>query len=69
MGRLRVFHEIFDRDPAHALDLYIRLVRQNDGKLSRTKRASHFDWMTDEEVERFEAIVAEAFAPGLAAGR
>lgn len=55
--------------PAHALDLFIRLVRQNDGRLSQTKRASHFAWMSDDEVARFEAIVAEAFASGAVAGR
>jgi len=54
--------------PAHSLDLFIRLVRQNDGRLSRTRRTSHFAWMSDDEVERFEAIVAEAFASGPAVG-
>jgi hypothetical protein len=44
-------------------------VRQNDGRLSQTKRASHFAWMSDDEVARFEAIVAEAFASGAVAGR
>ena len=48
--------------PDHSLDLFIRLVHQNEGKLSRTKRQSHFDWMTDDEVKRFEGIVADAFA-------
>jgi hypothetical protein len=50
--------------PGHSLDLFIRLVHQNKGTLSRTKRESHFDWMADEEVRRFEAIVADAFASG-----
>ncbi len=48
--------------PAHSLDLFIRVVHQNAGALSKTKRQSHFPWMTDEEVARGEAIVAEAFA-------
>jgi len=47
--------------PAHSLDLFIRLVNQNGGLLSRTKRESFFSWMTDDEVRRCEAIVVEAF--------
>lgn len=47
--------------PAHALDLFIRLVHQNKGSLSKTKRQSHFSWMTDDEVKRSEAAVVEAF--------
>ncbi|MBI3044899.1 MAG: Fic family protein [Betaproteobacteria bacterium] len=47
--------------PAHSLDLFIRLVHQNRGALSRTKRDSHFAWMTDDEVKRCEAVVADAF--------
>ena len=47
--------------PAHSLDLFIRLVQENKGTLSRTKRQSSFSWMTDEEVRRCEALVVEAF--------
>ena len=47
--------------PAHALDLFIRLVHQNKGSLSRTKRQSHFEWMTDAEVKRSEDVVRKAF--------
>lgn len=47
--------------PAHSLDLFIRLVHQNQGILSKTKRQSHFTWMTDDEVKRSEAAVTEAF--------
>ena len=47
--------------PAHSLDLFIRLVHQNKGGLSKTKRQSHFSWMTDEEVKRSETAVIEAF--------
>lgn len=47
--------------PAHSLDLFIQLVHQNGGSLSKTKRQSHFTWMTDEEVKRSEAVVTEAF--------
>lgn len=47
--------------PAHSLDLFIRLVHQNDGQLSKTKRESHFEWMTDDEVRQAEAQVAQSF--------
>lgn len=47
--------------PAHSLDLFIRLVHQNGGTLSKTKRESFFSWMTDDEVRRCAAVVVEAF--------
>ncbi len=47
--------------PAHSLDLFIRLVHQNQGTLSKTKRQSHFAWMTDDEVKRSEVAVTEVF--------
>ena len=47
--------------PAHSLDLFIRLVHQNGGHLSKTKRQSNFAWMTDDEVKHSEAAVVEAF--------
>ena len=53
--------------PAHSLDLFIRVVRQNGGRLSATKRASHFTWLTDEEVSRFQLIVQRAFTPEIEA--
>jgi hypothetical protein len=53
--------------PAHSLDLFIRVVRQNGNKLSATKRASHFTWMTDDELNQFQDIVARAFTPEIEA--
>ena len=47
--------------PAQSLDLFINIVRQGGGSLSRAKRSSQFDWMTDEEVARFVPMVNEAF--------
>jgi hypothetical protein len=47
--------------PAHSLDLFIRLVHQDKGTLSKTKRQSHFEWMTDAEVKQSEAAVNKAF--------
>ena len=43
------------------LGLFIRLVQQNEGRLSATKRRSHFDWMTNEELEESEKLVRQAF--------
>jgi hypothetical protein len=47
--------------PAQSLDLFINIVRQGGGTLSQTKRRSQFDWMKDEEIERFVPMVNEAF--------
>jgi len=47
--------------PGHSLDLFIRLVHQNAGHLSKVKRQSHFAWMTEDELKHSEALVREAF--------
>jgi hypothetical protein len=47
--------------PSHSLENFILVVHQNGGRLSRTKRHSHFAWMQDEEVARFERMVADSF--------
>jgi len=47
--------------PNQSLDRFINLVRQNGGSLSRNKRRSQFEWMKDEEIERFTPMVNEAF--------
>ena len=49
--------------PAHSADLFIRVVRQNNGRLSAAKRDSHFSWMTAAEIAAAEAAVVESFAP------
>jgi hypothetical protein len=54
--------------PAQSLDLFINIVRQGGGTLSQTKRRSQFDWMKDEEIEKFVPIVNEAFKAESAAG-
>jgi Fic/DOC family len=51
--------------PPHTLETFIRVVHQNSDKLSLNKRKAHFQWMTDEEVTRFEIIVARAFDPNV----
>jgi hypothetical protein len=47
--------------PAHGLELFIRIVHQNNGRLSKSKRDSHFDWMREEEIETAEQLVSNAF--------
>jgi hypothetical protein len=47
--------------PAQSLDLFINMVHQNNGTLSKTKRDRHFTWLTDEECVRFANEVNEAF--------
>ena len=48
--------------PDHSLALFVRVVHQNGGTLSKAKRQSHFSWMTGSEVSEAEAIVANAFS-------
>ena len=47
--------------PDRRLDLLIRLVAQNGGRLSARKRQSQFAELADAEVAAAEAAVAEAF--------
>ena len=47
--------------PGHSLDLFIRVVHQNDGTLSKSKKNSHFGWMKDAEISDAEAIVNQTF--------
>lgn len=58
-ARLRLNH-LLDW-PGHSLDLFIRVVHQNDGTLSKSKKNSHFSWMKDAEISDAEAIVNQAF--------
>ena len=43
--------------PDQALDLFIKCVRQNNGKLSARKRDQHFSMLTDDEIRLLEQIV------------
>jgi hypothetical protein len=47
--------------PNHSLELFIQVVHQNQGKLSKTKRSSHFDWMNESEISQAEQEVRQAF--------
>ena len=47
--------------PDHSLELFVRVVHQNGDTLSKTKKQSHFSWMTDSEIREAEVIVASSF--------
>lgn len=48
--------------PNHSLELFVRVVHQNEGKLSNSKKQSHFSWMTEAEIHEAEAVVRQAFS-------
>lgn len=50
--------------PDRQIDLFIRFCLQNQGRLSATKRASHFDLLTEDEVTRMEQAIREAYGTG-----
>jgi len=47
--------------PKGRLDLFIRILAENKGKLSVRKRASHFEFLSDQETSDFEALFKEAY--------
>jgi len=57
----KALNELLDWPP-HSMDTFIRVVHENNDRLSVNKRKSHFLWMKDEEVARAERIVAASFA-------
>ncbi|MEA2082901.1 MAG: Fic family protein [Thermodesulfobacteriota bacterium] len=52
--------EIVDM-PDRQIDLFIRFCLQNNGRLSSRKRASHFDFLSDEEIASLEEAVLSAY--------
>jgi Fic family protein len=52
--------EIVDM-PDRQIDLFIRFCLQNNGRLSARKRASHFDFLSDEEIACMEQAVQSAY--------
>lgn len=50
--------------PDRIAENLVLFIRQNDGTLSKRRRQSDFEQLTDDEVRRIERIVAEAFAGG-----
>ena len=47
--------------PGKDLDLLIRVVAEQRGRLSQTKRESHFSQLRPDEIEKVEQIVRESF--------
>ena len=47
--------------PDRQIDLFIRFCLQNHGRLSASKRASHFSSLTDEEIVSLEQAVQAAY--------
>ena len=47
--------------PDRQIDLFIRFCLQNNGRLSARKRASRFDFLSDDEVARMEQAVQSAY--------
>ena len=47
--------------PDRQIDLFIRFCLQNHGNLSASKRRSHFDYLTSEEIALMEQAVEAAF--------
>ncbi len=60
----KAIQEIVDM-PDRRIDLFIRFCLQNNGRLSAKKRASHFDFLTDEEVSSLEQAVHSAYGNAL----
>jgi hypothetical protein len=52
----KAIQEIVDM-PDRQIDLFIRFCLQNNGQLSGRKRASHFDFLLDEEIASLEQAV------------
>lgn len=47
--------------PDRLIYLFIKLCRQNRGRISKQKRTDHFGQLTDNEIQRMEETVREAF--------
>jgi hypothetical protein len=56
----KAVQEIIDM-PDRKIDLFIQACLQNNGRLSARKRASHFDFLSDEEVTRMETAIRSAY--------
>ncbi|MBT3291485.1 MAG: hypothetical protein HN380_29340 [Victivallales bacterium] len=48
--------------PDRQIDLFIGFCLQNNGRLSARKRSSHFEMLTDDEVQGMEDAVQAAYA-------
>lgn len=62
----KAIQEIVDM-PDRLIDLFIRVCLQNNSRLAARKRASHFGFLSDQEVARMEDAVQSAYGGGSAA--
>ena len=56
----KAIQEIVDM-PDQKIDLFIRFCLQNNGRLSALKRASHFNFLTNEEISSLEQAVQSTY--------
>jgi len=56
----KAIQEIIDM-PDRLIDLFIQLSLQNNGRLSARKRATHFDFLKDEELSLMEKAVRDGY--------
>jgi hypothetical protein len=61
----RVIQEIVDM-PDRQIDLFIRFCLQNNGRLSARKRASHFEFLSEDEMARMEQAVQSTYGSNIA---
>jgi hypothetical protein len=59
----KALQEVVDM-PDRKMDLFIQACVQNNGRLSAQKRASQFDFLSDEEVTRLEEAIRAAYSEG-----
>ena len=52
--------EVIDM-PDRMIDLFMRMCRENGGRLSQNKRKSMFTKLTDEEVSKLEECINNVF--------
>ncbi len=50
--------------PDRQIDLFIRFCLQNNGRLSTRKRESHFNFLSDDEVEKMEKAIRTSYGVG-----
>jgi hypothetical protein len=60
----KAIQEIVDM-PDRKIDLFIQACLQNGGRLSARKRASHFDFLSDNEVAHMEDAFRSAYRDGI----
>ena len=56
----KAIQDIIDM-PDRLIDLFIRICLENNGRLSKGKRKSHFDFLSDEELFSMETLIRENY--------